>query len=85
MLFERDRSLHMDMPVPKPIKNMRSMTTLTPFYDEDVLYTKDQMVKESAGDPSWCFYLKVRLCLRIRVPMPGLRTAQKLTIWEPLE
>jgi hypothetical protein len=48
-------SLHMDMPAPVLVKNMRSLTTLTPFYDEDVLYDQQQI---TGGTPSWCFYLK---------------------------
>eukprot|EP01043_Picozoa_sp_COSAG02_P051912 COSAG02_NODE_5523_length_4260_cov_2.021629_2_plen_1094_part_01 len=51
-------SLHMDMPAPMLVKNMRSLTTLTPFYDEDVLYDQKQICGSSGGTPSWCFYLK---------------------------
>eukprot|EP01045_Picozoa_sp_COSAG04_P007403 COSAG04_NODE_386_length_15303_cov_3.425151_7_plen_1858_part_00 len=48
-------SLHMSMPGPPLVKHMRSLTTLTPFYDEDVLYDQKQITD---GTPSWCFYLK---------------------------
>jgi hypothetical protein len=39
-------SLHMRMPAPKFVRQMRSITTLTPFYNEDVLYTKEKLTEE---------------------------------------
>lgn len=51
-------SLHMKMPMPKAVASMRSITTLTPFYSEDVVYSRETITSEPEGRPCWCMYLK---------------------------
>ena len=46
-------SLYMDMPKPKLVEHMRSLTTLTPMYGETVLYTEAEMIQPTGdGRPS---------------------------------
>jgi hypothetical protein len=51
-------SLHMPMPAPVPVKAMKSMTTLTPYFNEQVLYTREEIMDGDNGQASIFSYLK---------------------------
>eukprot|EP01043_Picozoa_sp_COSAG02_P033361 COSAG02_NODE_2272_length_9263_cov_212.913902_4_plen_1294_part_00 len=50
-------SLHMKMPKPRTVATCKSLTSFTPFYAEDVLYTREQIMEEK-GQASMCSYLQ---------------------------
>jgi hypothetical protein len=51
-------SMHMNMPGPKQVNSMRSLTTLTPMYGETVLYTKKDIATSTLDKPSLATYLR---------------------------
>mmetsp|Transcript_34852 Transcript_34852/g.67772 ORF Transcript_34852/g.67772 Transcript_34852/m.67772 type:complete len:2149 (+) Transcript_34852:48-6494(+) len=51
-------SLFMDLPDAPPIEQMHSLTTLTPFYSEDVLYSKAYLQKRTKQGFSVLLYLQ---------------------------
>eukprot|EP00252_Welwitschia_mirabilis_P010583 TRINITY_DN2391_c0_g1_i1.p1 TRINITY_DN2391_c0_g1~~TRINITY_DN2391_c0_g1_i1.p1 ORF type:complete len:1782 (+),score=270.87 TRINITY_DN2391_c0_g1_i1:159-5504(+) len=51
-------SLFMNMPRALPVEKMVPFSVLTPYYDEDVLYSKDQLRKENEDGVSIVFYLR---------------------------
>jgi callose synthase len=56
-LYTFASSLNMDLPNPVKVANSKSLSTLTPFYDETVLYSQEDMTK-SEGNISMSFYLQ---------------------------
>ena len=50
-------SLHMTMPKPKTVAKCKSLTSFTPFFAEDVLYTREEIMDEK-GQASMCSYLQ---------------------------
>jgi hypothetical protein len=51
-------SLHMEMPKPKTVDAMKSMTAFTPYYNETALYTRDDIMEEKDGQASILTYLQ---------------------------
>ncbi|KAM3370692.1 hypothetical protein ACQJBY_018185 [Aegilops geniculata] len=51
-------SLFMDMPRATKVDKMMAFSVLTPYYDEEVLYTKDQLYKENEDGISILYYLQ---------------------------
>ncbi|KAJ7537052.1 hypothetical protein O6H91_12G095000 [Diphasiastrum complanatum] len=51
-------SLFMDMPPAPLVRNMLSFSVLTPYYDEDVIFTKSQLYEENEDGISILFYLQ---------------------------
>eukprot|EP00468_Gymnochlora_sp_CCMP2014_P003100 CAMPEP_0167759548 /NCGR_PEP_ID=MMETSP0110_2-20121227/11087_1 /TAXON_ID=629695 /ORGANISM="Gymnochlora sp., Strain CCMP2014" /LENGTH=2075 /DNA_ID=CAMNT_0007645951 /DNA_START=90 /DNA_END=6317 /DNA_ORIENTATION=+ len=51
-------SLFMDIPEAPPIENMHSLSTLTPFYSEDVLYSKAYLQRRTKQGFSILLYLQ---------------------------
>jgi len=51
-------SLHMDMPKPKTVETCKSLTSFTPFFAEEVLYSKSDIMDEKDGQASMCSYLQ---------------------------
>ncbi|CAM6094411.1 unnamed protein product [Calypogeia fissa] len=51
-------SLFMHMPVAPPVRKMLSFSVFTPYYEEDVMYSKQQLVKENEDGISILFYLQ---------------------------
>ncbi|KAG8055416.1 hypothetical protein GUJ93_ZPchr0001g29615 [Zizania palustris] len=51
-------SLFMNMPRAPPVEKMMSFSVLTPYYNEDVLYNKDQLRRENEDGISILFYLQ---------------------------
>ncbi|MCO5610096.1 hypothetical protein L7F22_064331 [Adiantum nelumboides] len=51
-------SLFMDMPKAKPVQEMRSFSVFTPYYEEDVIYTSEQLQKKNKDGISTLFYLQ---------------------------
>mmetsp|Transcript_8911 Transcript_8911/g.21917 ORF Transcript_8911/g.21917 Transcript_8911/m.21917 type:complete len:2135 (-) Transcript_8911:326-6730(-) len=67
-------SLFMDMPEAPPISQMHSLTTLTPFYSEDVLYSKAYLQNRTEQGFSVLLYLQTvypaewaNFCERMRI------------------
>ncbi|XP_071726547.1 callose synthase 3-like [Rutidosis leptorrhynchoides] len=51
-------SLFMDMPMPPKVRNMISFSVLTPYYNEDVLFSMDTLEKPNEDEVSILFYLQ---------------------------
>ncbi|KAI4966183.1 hypothetical protein ZWY2020_042133 [Hordeum vulgare] len=51
-------SLFMDMPRATKVDRMMAFSVLTPYYDEEVLYTRDQLYKENEDGISLLYYLQ---------------------------
>ncbi|KAL5998859.1 Callose synthase 12 [Asimina triloba] len=51
-------SLFMNMPRAPPVEKMLAFSVLTPYYSEDVLYTKEQLRSETNDGVSILFYLQ---------------------------
>ncbi|MCO5574250.1 hypothetical protein L7F22_028032 [Adiantum nelumboides] len=51
-------SLFMEMPSPPKIRNMLSFSVLTPYYNEDVLFTRRALEEENEDGISILFYLQ---------------------------
>lgn len=51
-------SLFMDMPNPPSIRTMMSWTVVTPFYSEDILYSKRDMDQTNSDNVSTMLYLQ---------------------------
>uniref|UniRef100_A0A8I6WIL9 1,3-beta-glucan synthase n=2 Tax=Hordeum vulgare subsp. vulgare TaxID=112509 RepID=A0A8I6WIL9_HORVV len=51
-------SLFMDMPRATKVDKMMAFSVLTPYYDEEVLYTRDQLYKENEDGISLLYYLQ---------------------------
>lgn len=51
-------SLFMNMPRAPPVEKMVAFSVLTPYYNEDVLYSKDQLRRENEDGISILFYLQ---------------------------
>ncbi|GAB2277920.1 Callose synthase 9 [Dionaea muscipula] len=51
-------SLFMDMPKPKPVREMVSFSVFTPYYSETVLYSLDELRKRNEDGISILFYLQ---------------------------
>nr|XP_043619337.1 callose synthase 3-like isoform X2 [Erigeron canadensis] len=51
-------SLFMDMPAPPKVRNMISFSVLTPYYNEDVLFSVDTLEKQNEDGVSILFYLQ---------------------------
>ncbi|KAL9265167.1 Callose synthase 9-like protein [Drosera capensis] len=51
-------SLFMDMPKPKPVREMLSFSVFTPYYSEIVLYSMDELRKKNEDGISILFYLQ---------------------------
>ncbi|MCO5578496.1 hypothetical protein L7F22_032339 [Adiantum nelumboides] len=51
-------SLFMDMPRPPKISNMMSFSVLTPYLDEEIVYTKNALMLDNEDGVSSLFYLK---------------------------
>lgn len=51
-------SLFMNMPRAPPVEKMTAFSVLTPYYNEDVLYNKDQLRRENEDGISTLFYLQ---------------------------
>eukprot|EP00474_Spongospora_subterranea_P008611 CRZ09069.1 hypothetical protein [Spongospora subterranea] len=51
-------SLFMDMPAVRSVKSMHSWSILTPFYSEDVIYSRSELLKETEDGVSPLLYLK---------------------------
>ncbi|KAJ4980938.1 hypothetical protein NE237_031775 [Protea cynaroides] len=51
-------SLFMKMPSAPKVRNMLSFSVLTPYYKEDVLYSKEELEKENEDGISILFYLQ---------------------------
>ncbi|KAI5072192.1 hypothetical protein GOP47_0012298 [Adiantum capillus-veneris] len=51
-------SLFMEMPPPPKIRNMLSFSVLTPYYNEDVLFTRKGLEEENEDGVSILFYLQ---------------------------
>ncbi|KAJ8436777.1 hypothetical protein Cgig2_032005 [Carnegiea gigantea] len=51
-------SLFMDMPSPKPVREMMSFSVFTPYYSEIVLYSLDELRKKNEDGISLLFYLQ---------------------------
>ncbi|CAM6088507.1 unnamed protein product [Calypogeia fissa] len=51
-------SLFMHMPVAPPVRKMLSFSVFAPYYEEDVMYSKQQLVKENEDGISILFYLQ---------------------------
>ncbi|KAG8055404.1 hypothetical protein GUJ93_ZPchr0001g30644 [Zizania palustris] len=51
-------SLFMNMPRAPPVEKMMSFSVFTPYYNEDVLYNKDQLRRENEDGISILFYLQ---------------------------
>ncbi|KAJ7539825.1 hypothetical protein O6H91_11G110500 [Diphasiastrum complanatum] len=51
-------SLFMDMPTAPRVHNMCSFSILTPYYDEEIIYNKDQLQIENEDGISILFYLQ---------------------------
>lgn len=51
-------SLFMDMPAVPSVRSMFSWTILTPFYSEDVIYSRSELLKETEDGVSPLLYLK---------------------------
>lgn len=51
-------SLFMNMPLAPCVEKMMAFTVLTPYYDEDVLYTEGSLRKENEDGISTLFYLQ---------------------------
>ncbi|KAK2637156.1 hypothetical protein Ddye_031948 [Dipteronia dyeriana] len=51
-------SLFMDMPPAPKVRNMLSFSVLTPYYSEDVLFSKDALEKPNEDGVSILFYLQ---------------------------
>uniref|UniRef100_A0A6N2M9D6 1,3-beta-glucan synthase n=1 Tax=Salix viminalis TaxID=40686 RepID=A0A6N2M9D6_SALVM len=51
-------SLFMDLPKPKPVREMLSFSVFTPYYSEIVLYSMDELQKKNEDGISTLFYLQ---------------------------
>ncbi|XP_048557309.1 callose synthase 12-like [Triticum urartu] len=51
-------SLFMDMPRATKVEKMMAFSVLTPYYNEEVLYNKDQLYKENVDGISILYYLQ---------------------------
>ncbi|KAJ4724122.1 Callose synthase-like protein [Melia azedarach] len=51
-------SLFMDMPAPKPVREMLSFSVFTPYYSEIVLYSMAELLKKNEDGISILFYLQ---------------------------
>ncbi|KAJ6340910.1 hypothetical protein OIU78_009150 [Salix suchowensis] len=51
-------SLFMDLPEPKPVREMLSFSVFTPYYSEIVLYSMDELQKKNEDGISTLFYLQ---------------------------
>ncbi|CAA3013942.1 callose synthase 9 [Olea europaea subsp. europaea] len=51
-------SLFMEMPVPKPVREMLSFSVFTPYYSEIVLYSMSELLKKNEDGISTLFYLQ---------------------------
>lgn len=51
-------SLFMDMPAAPSVRSMYSLSILTPFYSEDVIYSRSELLKETEDGVSPLLYLK---------------------------
>jgi callose synthase len=51
-------SLFMDMPRAPQVRNMLSFSVLTPYYKENVVYSKDDLMTENEDGISVLFYLQ---------------------------
>ena len=51
-------SLFMDVPTPPPVAAMRSWSTLTPFCNEDLLYSPQDLAQKNEDGVSVLYYLK---------------------------
>lgn len=78
-------SLFMDLPQAPPIREMTSMTTLTPFYAEDILYSYADLQKTSEDGNSVFMYLQTiypyewkNFCQRVGVSNSGNLTSKEL-------
>ncbi|GLT65762.1 hypothetical protein SLA2020_381750 [Shorea laevis] len=48
----------MNMPSAPKVRDMLSFSVLTPYYKEDVLYSRDELKKENEDGISTLFYLQ---------------------------
>lgn len=51
-------SLFMDMPTAPPVADMNSFTVVTPFYSEDVIYTRADLERENSDGITVLLYLQ---------------------------
>ncbi|GFP79993.1 callose synthase 9 [Phtheirospermum japonicum] len=51
-------SLFMEMPVPRPVREMPSFSVFTPYYSETVLYSMPELLKKNEDGISTLFYLQ---------------------------
>ncbi|KAI5600220.1 hypothetical protein POPTR_001G011900v4 [Populus trichocarpa] len=51
-------SLFMDLPAPKPVREMLSFSVFTPYYSEIVLYSMNELQKKNEDGISTLFYLQ---------------------------
>ncbi|KAL3620450.1 Callose synthase 9 [Castilleja foliolosa] len=51
-------SLFMEMPVPRPVREMPSFSVFTPYYSETVLYSMAELLKKNEDGISTLFYLQ---------------------------
>ncbi|CAK7339193.1 unnamed protein product [Dovyalis caffra] len=51
-------SLFMDLPVPRPVREMLSFSVFTPYYSETVLYSLNELQKKNEDGISTLFYLQ---------------------------
>ncbi|KAK3446060.1 hypothetical protein EUGRSUZ_A01817 [Eucalyptus grandis] len=51
-------SLIMDLPRAPPVGKMKAFSVLTPYYDEEVLYSKEELQKKNEDGISTLFYLQ---------------------------
>ena len=51
-------SLFMNMPCAMQVEKMMSFSVLTPYYDEDVMYNREQLRTENEDGVSIIFYLQ---------------------------
>ncbi|KAI6697341.1 hypothetical protein NL676_017460 [Syzygium grande] len=51
-------SLFMDLPRALPVEKMKAFSVLTPYYDEEVLYSKEELQKKNEDGISILFYLQ---------------------------
>ncbi|CAN0067536.1 unnamed protein product [Choristocarpus tenellus] len=52
-------SLFMDMPRAPPVGEMMSWTCMTPFYNEDVVYGRDDLERKNEDGLTTLLYLQV--------------------------
>lgn len=68
-------SLFMDMPRAPPVQDMMSWSCMTPFYSEDVVYSRDDLEQKNEDGLTTLMYLQVRAlarCAHKKETLPAL-------------